>query len=138
MLWGGGTFIAGRVLAAEVSPLPAAFVRFALAGAVLVVLARQEKGAFPRDRHTLGILLLLGTTGVAGYNLLFFTGLRTVEAGRAALIIANNPVAIAAGAALVLGERLAPSLWLGAGLVGAVIALTRSRAGAPSLRTGSS
>ncbi|WP_025322959.1 DMT family transporter [Deferrisoma camini] len=126
VLW-GGTFVAGRLLAAEVSPAAAAFVRFALAGAVLAALAWREGEPVAWTPRTLGWFALLGLTGVAGYNLLFFTGLRTVEAGRAALIIANNPVAIAAGAALVLGERLGlrASLGIGVAVVGACVVVSR-------------
>lgn len=128
VLW-GGTFVAGRVLAAEVPPVAAAFVRFALAGAALAALARREGAGLPRDRRTLGLLVLLGMTGVAGYNLLFFTGLRTVEAGRAALIIANNPVAIAAGAALVLREPLGwrAGVGIAVAVTGAAVVVTRGQ-----------
>jgi drug/metabolite transporter (DMT)-like permease len=50
------------------------------------------------------------------YNVFFFSGLKTVEAGRAALIIALNPVAIALGATLFLNDPLRPRQGLGIGL----------------------
>lgn len=103
----GGTFVAGRLLAGQMGPFAAAFLRFALATACLLVLARSREGGLPRlDRRGLPGVLLLGATGVFAYNALFFTGLATVTAGRAAVIVAANPIVIALGAALFFGERL--------------------------------
>ncbi len=107
MLFWGGTFIAGRILADSVAPADAAFMRFVLAAATLAVLTRLIDGRLrlpPRDQLT--SLLLLGFTGVFCYNICFFNGLKYIEAGRASLIIALNPVAITVGAVLWFGERL--------------------------------
>ena len=106
-LFWGGTFIAGRVLADSVAPADAAFMRFVLAAVTLAVLTRMIDGRLrlpPRDQ--LGSLLLLGFTGVFCYNICFFSGLRFIEAGRASLIIALNPMAITVGAVFLFGERL--------------------------------
>ena len=112
-LW-GGTFIAGRLLAGEVSPPCAAFVRFALASVLLVGMIRAVEGRLPRisRRQAVGVVLL-GLTGVFGYNVLFFAGLQTVGAGRAAMIIALNPVGIAVLSALFCREPLGPLGTLG-------------------------
>ncbi len=107
MLFWGGTFIAGRLVAGVVPPLPAAFLRFAIASVLLLILLYRLEGGLPRlDRRQLGAVTLLGLTGVFGYNVFFFTGLQTVSASRAALIIALNPVGIALFSALFGGERL--------------------------------
>lgn len=106
-LFWGGTFIAGRVLADSVAPADAAFMRFVLAAVALAVLTRMIDGRLrlpPRDQ--LGSLLLLGFTGVFCYNICFFSGLKYIEAGRASLIIALNPMAITVGAVFLFGERL--------------------------------
>ena len=106
-LFWGGTFIAGRVLAESVAPADAAFMRFVLAAVTLAVLTRMIDGRLrlpPRDQ--LVSLLLLGLTGVFCYNICFFSGLRFIEAGRASLIIALNPMAITVGAVFLFGERL--------------------------------
>lgn len=106
-LFWGGTFIAGRILADSVAPADAAFMRFVLAAATLAVLTRMIDGRLrlpPRDQ--LVSLLLLGFTGVFCYNICFFNGLRYIEAGRASLIIALNPMAITVGAVFFFGERL--------------------------------
>jgi drug/metabolite transporter (DMT)-like permease len=71
--------------------------------------------------------VLLGATGVFAYNILFFWGLNYLVAGRAAVIVANNPVMIALGAALFFGHRLD---WIkSAGVLlsvsGAILAISR-------------
>jgi len=116
MLFWGGTFIAGRILADSVPPADAAFIRFALAALFMAVITRLIDGklALPPKNQVIR-LLLLGFTGVFCYNICFFSGLAYIEAGRASLIIALNPIAIAVGAILLLGERL--SLLQTAGLV---------------------
>lgn len=128
-LW-GGTFVAGRQLAGVVAPFPAAFWRFTLASALLLPLLRFTEGRFPRlrSRQVLAVLLL-GLTGVFGYNVLFFTGLQTVPAGRAALIVALNPVGIALLSALVAGEPLRPARCLGIliAVSGAAVVITQGR-----------
>lgn len=107
MAFWGGTFVAGRLLAGVVPPFHAAFLRFAIAGGILLFLLRRVEGHFPSlDRYQLGSVTLLGLTGVLGYNVAFFTGLQTVSAGRAGLIIALNPVGIALLSALFGGEPL--------------------------------
>lgn len=106
LLW-GGTFVAGRLLAGVVPPFQAAFLRFAVAGGVLLLVMYRYEGRLPRlTRRQLGSVTLLGLTGVFGYNVGFFTGLQTVSAGRAALIIALNPVGIALLSALMGSEPL--------------------------------
>lgn len=103
----GGTFVAGRNLAGVVDPAIAAWLRFSIATALLLGWLYLKEGALPRLtwRQTLAVVLL-GMTGVAAYNLFFFEGLKTVEAGRAALIVALNPVVIAVLSAWLFGERL--------------------------------
>lgn len=105
-LW-GGTFIAGRLLKDAISPAPAAFIRFGIAAATLSVLLRlfQEKLPRPTPRQWLG-LIMLGATGVFGYNICFFYGLQSISAGRAALIIATTPLCISMLAFFFFNERL--------------------------------
>lgn len=106
MLFWGGTFIAGRVLAGSVPPAEAAFFRFAIASLSLAVLVYLIEGRIPRvKRDKILPLLLLGLTGVFSYNICFFTGLKYIEAGRASLIIALNPLTITIFAVAFLGER---------------------------------
>ena len=113
-LFWGGTFIAGRILADSVPPADAAFMRVALAAVALDFLTRLIDGRLQRPhREQLGRLLLLGFTGVFCYNICFFSGLRYIEAGRASLIIALNPMAITIGAVFLFGERLSALQYFG-------------------------
>ncbi|PLX83999.1 MAG: EamA family transporter, partial [Desulfuromonas sp.] len=74
-----------------------------------------------------GAVLLLGMTGVLGYNVAFFFGLQTVEASRAGLIIALNPVGITLLSALIGGEPLTPTRSLGVliSMIGAMLVISR-------------
>lgn len=106
VLW-GGTFVAGRIASPEMPASTAAFVRYLFACAALAVACVALERGLPRlsARQWVGVALL-GATGVAAYNLFFMAGLKLVPAGRAALIVALNPAAVLAGAALLFGERL--------------------------------
>ena len=107
MLFWGGTFIAGRILAGSVPPAGAAFLRFAIATVALGVFVRAIDGRISLpSRNLWGPLFVLGLIGVFSYNILFFTGLETVSAGRASLIIALNPLVITIFATIFLKEGL--------------------------------
>lgn len=103
----GGTFIAGRVIAQDVPPFSGAFLRFAVASVTLLALLIKQHGKLPPLRLKLIIpVVLLGLTGVFAYNALFMAGLKTVLAGRAALIISLNPVFVAGLSVLLFREPL--------------------------------
>ncbi|MCE5332967.1 MAG: DMT family transporter [Desulfobacteraceae bacterium] len=103
----GGTFVAGRMVSQEAGPFSAAFLRFTVASFFLFLFVLRSHGSIPLpERREFFRLLLLGLTGVFAYNSFFFSGLQTVPAGRASLIIAANPVFIALFAALLYRERL--------------------------------
>lgn len=126
MFW-GGTFVAGRAVSQHIPPFSAAFLRFALASACLLVLVRIYEGGLPRlGRSQLFPVLVLGISGVFAYNVLFFLGLRSVEAGRAAVIVATNPTFVALLAALFFKEALGYGRIAGISLsmAGAVYAIT--------------
>jgi drug/metabolite transporter (DMT)-like permease len=124
----GGTFVAGRSLAQNVGPFSAAFFRFVVASIFLVFITWKVEGKIPvlRKRQILPILLL-GMTGVFCYNLFFFKGLKLIEASRAAIIIANNPVFIALFSTVFFKEKLNALKVTGIiiSVTGAVIAITR-------------
>lgn len=124
----GGTFVAGRMLAGNVPPHSAAFIRFLIASAFLVLISLRQRGSFPLLKVGEVIpVLMLGLTGVYAYNVFFFKGLALIQAGRAALIIALNPVAIAILSAIFLRERLTPLKIAGILLsfAGAAVVITR-------------
>ncbi len=128
-IW-GGTWVAGRIVAREMAPFSAALLRFLFAALFLVVVQMRVEKRFPLPtRAQVGPLLLLGLTGIFLYNACFFSALRTVEAGRSALVIASIPACVALGAALFMGERLAPSRLLGipVSLLGVAVILSDFR-----------
>lgn len=106
VIFWGGTWIAGRLLAEHLSPYSAAFMRFFLASFFMFMMVKKFTGHYPRlQKKQLGPVLFLGSTGVFLYNILFFTGLSTVEAGRASLIIAGTPTVMAVSSALFFKEK---------------------------------
>jgi drug/metabolite transporter (DMT)-like permease len=103
----GGTFVAGRIVARDVGPYSASFLRFALASVMLLALVYRMEHRLPKPRAAdILPLVLMGMTGVFAYNVCFFKGLQIIHAGRAALIVANNPVFIALFSAMLFKERL--------------------------------
>jgi drug/metabolite transporter (DMT)-like permease len=136
LLW-GGTFIAGRLLAGSIEPASAAFLRFFIASAAMLVVTRLVEKRLIIPTVKLWIpLILLGMTGVFAYNVFFFSGLQLISAGRASLIISCTPLVITIFAAIFLGERLTPLKAFGVllSLSGAIIVISNGHPG--SLFTG--
>ena len=124
----GGTFVAGRSLAQNVGPFSAAFFRFAIASVFLVFLTWKIEGKLSALKKSQILpVLLLGMTGVFCYNLFFFKGLKLIEAGRAAIIIANNPIFIAIFSAVFFKEKLNAVKTAGImiSVSGAIVAISR-------------
>ena len=95
-MW-GGTWIAGRIIAKELTtPLAVASLRFVLAGLALaaVALIRDGRIPLPADRQAWGFVWGLGFFGIFLYGLCFFYGLQHIPAGRGALVVALNPVTV--------------------------------------------
>ncbi|MBN2539380.1 MAG: DMT family transporter [Deltaproteobacteria bacterium] len=116
----GGTFIAARVVSQSVDPFSASFLRFAVASIFLVLVTIRLEGRIPRlKRHQILPIILLGMTGVFAYNFFFFSGLKTVEAGRASIIVAMNPIFIALFATTFFKEKLT-----GINLIGIVLCVS--------------
>jgi len=129
----GGTFIAGRVLAQEVEPWSGSFLRFLVASVCMFPLVRHFEGRLQNLQGKQFLLVFLsGMTGVLLYNVFFLTGMQTVQAGRASVIVASNPVLISLFAALLFrGERMTLLKAVGVALsvCGAVHVITRGNPG---------
>jgi drug/metabolite transporter (DMT)-like permease len=133
----GLTHVAGRVAAAEASPLNAAFWRFAMAAMVLAPLAliadaragRSLRDLAPRD--WLGVALS-ALTGLVLYNLFFIKGLATVEASRGSVIVCVSPALIWLGSVLILGVKptFAGAFGVALSALGTVWVATSGRPGA--------
>jgi drug/metabolite transporter (DMT)-like permease len=124
----GGTFIAGRVVAKDVLPFSASFLRFAIASVFLILITWRVEGKLPRIERSLILpIFLLGLTGVFAYNVFFFKGLQSIDAGRAALIIALNPVMISFFSSILFKEELTPIKIIGIllSVIGAMTVISR-------------
>jgi drug/metabolite transporter (DMT)-like permease len=127
-LFFGGTFIAGRIMAANLPPFTSAFLRFLLASFFLVLFVFKKYGKFPRINFQQFLLIIaLGLTGVVGYNFLFFSGLKFITASRASMIISLNPSLITILSALILKEKFTKFKFIGIilSLTGALIVISQ-------------
>jgi drug/metabolite transporter (DMT)-like permease len=127
VVW-GGTFVAGKIVAQNLSPFVAAFGRFAIASLCLWLMNIVQKNRLERlNYRQIFLLTLLGLSGVLAYNVFFFLGLKDIAASRAGLIIALNPVTIALGSSLFWREKLSYLKILGIfiALTGAVLVITK-------------
>ena len=109
MFFWGGTWIAGRVIAQEVTaPLGIAALRFVVTALVLAGAVLISGKALPRlqTSREWGVVCGLGFFGIFLYGLCFFYGLQHISAGRGALVVALNPVVIVIAAWLFGQERM--------------------------------
>lgn len=115
LLW-GATWIAGRVAVGEAAPLAVASWRFLIAALVLGALLVAREG-WPRwSRRDWLVLAALGASGIFLYNLCFLYGLRLIEAGRGALVVALTPAVIAVADWMLFGAAMPPKKALGIAL----------------------
>lgn len=124
----GGTFVAGRLVARNIGPYSIAFLRFTIASVLLLLLTWRIEGKLPRLRGPQIIpVILLGMTGIFIYNIMFFKGLKIIEAGRASLIVATCPIFITICSVIFLKEKI--NLVKGLGIVvsvcGAIIVISK-------------
>ena len=126
-IW-GGTFVAGKVVVATLTPLMGSFARYVVACAALLVAAFILEGGLPRlSARQWAATFVLGLFGVFAYNLFFMGALAKLPASRAALIIALNPAITIAISAVVFKERLGARRWAGVvvALVGVAIVVSK-------------
>jgi drug/metabolite transporter (DMT)-like permease len=135
-IW-GGTFVAGKIVVASLTPLMGSFARYVIACVALLAAAFALEGGLPRltGRQWLATFVL-GLFGVFAYNLFFMSALTRLPASRAALIIALNPAVTIAISAVVLGERLSARRWAGVLLALFGVAVVVSRGDISSFASG--
>jgi drug/metabolite transporter (DMT)-like permease len=131
-LFWGGTFVAGKEVSQNVGPFSIAFQRFAIASVLLILLTFKIEGKLPvLKRFQIVPVILLGLTGIFTYNVMFFKGLKIIEASRAALIVATCPVFITVFSAVFLKEKV--NLIKGFGIVisvcGAIVVISKGNIG---------
>jgi drug/metabolite transporter (DMT)-like permease len=124
----GGTFVAGRLVAQNVGPYSIAFLRFTIASILLLLLTWRIEGELPKLQKSQIIpVILLGIIGIFIYNVMFFKGLKIIEAGRASLIIATCPIFITICSAIFLKEKISTVRGLGIviSVCGAIIVISK-------------
>lgn len=132
--WASG-FVAGKLALGEMSPLPVAAWRYALAATILLPFALRQRPANGLGPATRPLVWMIVCGGVL-YPWLFLAALARTSATNTALLIALNPVFTVLLAPLI-GERLERRRLAGVSiaLAGATIVITRGdlgRLGAPS------
>ncbi len=106
LLW-AGSFIAGKWALRDFSPEVTSWLRFVMATVVLFPFAFKKKAApgawAPKN---LGIVFLLGLTGMFAYHVLFYYSLRFTTAGNSSLIISTDSLITVLLAVVFLKEKL--------------------------------
>lgn len=124
----GGAFIAGKIISESVQPFTAATLRFLVGSFFLVIFTRRKEGKFLRlDFKQTFLFIILGLSGIVGYNYFFFSGLTMISPSRASLIIALTPAVVSIFSALFLGEKLSQQNILGIiiSLFGAAVVISK-------------
>lgn len=91
--------------AADVDLYGLLVVRFAVAAAVLALIAAARRVRWPRG-GVLAAVLAMGALGYTGQSFLYFSALKHADASLVALLLYSFPFMVAVLAALFLGERL--------------------------------
>ncbi len=126
----GANVAVAKLLAEQLPIALVAFLRCALAVAILWPLARIMDGRVALARPVLGNLFLQALFGTAIYNAGLLAGLRLTTALEGGLVLATLPAVVALGSFLWLRERLSARQWLAAALAGLGMAgITLARLG---------
>ena len=107
MMW-SSAFSAGRIISTAAPPLTALSIRFFIAGAIGVALARALGQSWRLTPAQWRATVVFGVCQNALYLGLYWVAFQTVEASLAAIIASTMPLLVALAGWLVLGERLAP------------------------------
>jgi drug/metabolite transporter (DMT)-like permease len=117
----GGTWVAGKVVVAQVPPLEMSAVRFAIAAVVLLAIVRVTRT--PLGTAFSRYVLLAAFFGIFAYNAMVFIGLTIAPASDGALITPTAIPVLTAVAATFIGEPLTRRKVLGLILASAGSAL---------------
>ncbi len=102
-----GAFIAGKLGVDDFSSIQLSFFRFFFAVIILLpLLIIKEPNQWKPKRVDWKQFFLLGTVGMIGYHLLFFSSLKYTLAYKAAMINAINPLLTAIIATIILKEKI--------------------------------
>ncbi len=126
----GSAFIAGRFATESFDPITVAFLRFFFASLILIpIMILKEKDRPKLNKKDWLLLCSLGLTGIAIYNIAFFTAAKYAPIVKSSLFIAVNPVLIILLSGLFLKETITKRNVTGLvlALTGAVIIITNGQ-----------
>jgi drug/metabolite transporter (DMT)-like permease len=116
VLWAGNAVV-GRALVGLVPPLALSFLRWSLAGLILLPFVwNGVRRHAPQLRARWRDVVLMGVLGVGAYNSFQYLALQTSTPINVTLIAASTPVFALAVGALFFGERVRAAQWTGAAL----------------------
>ncbi|MEM9011881.1 MAG: DMT family transporter [Pseudomonadota bacterium] len=129
-IW-SSAFTSARILVQYAPPFAALALRFAISGALAVLIARLMGQRLSLTRRQWIAVVLFGVCQNALYLGLNFLAMQSIEASLAAIIASMLPLLVAAASWLALGERLSAIglVGLAAGAVG-VLTVMGARLGA--------
>jgi drug/metabolite transporter (DMT)-like permease len=132
LIWATG-FIVARLVAPHADPLHFLSLRYALAVAVLALVALAVRAPWPATRRAWGAGLLAGVLLHGGYlGGVFWAVKHGLPAGIAALVAGLQPLVTGMLVGPLLGERVSPRRWLGiaVGFCGALLVVAPRLGGA--------
>lgn len=118
-----GSWTAGKLGVAQIPPFELSTIRFAIAGVVMLLIARATGASLGLPK--LPLVMVAGAFGVFGYNALVFFALTITPASDGALIVPTiNPVLTVLFASFI-GERLTANKLIGLAIatVGAALVI---------------
>ena len=127
VLWSTG-FIGAKLGAPDAEPLTFLTIRFALAGAIFLVVVLAWRAPWPASWREAGHIAVAGVLIHAVYLGGVFAAIDLgVEAGVTALIVGIQPLLVGLAAGPLLGERVTGRQWLGLllGLTGVILVVWR-------------
>ena len=126
-LWSTG-FIGAKLGLPYAEPMTFLAIRFAIAVALLLLIALVCRAPWPRSWRAVGHIAVMGLLMHGAYLGAVFASISFgVEAGVSALIVSMQPLLVAVAAGPLLGERISRLQWLGLllGVIGVVLVVWR-------------
>ncbi|MCR9109958.1 DMT family transporter [Marivita sp. XM-24bin2] len=131
-MW-SSAFTSARIIVADAPPLMALALRFAISGALAVVIARAMGQSWHLTRNQWKATIIFGICQNALYLGLNFVAMQRIEASLAAIIASSMPLLVGVAGWMFAGQRISPLGVIGlvAGFCGVVIIMSaRLSAGA--------
>jgi len=136
LIW-GGSFVAVKIGVEDIAPIMLAFLRFAIASPLMVLILAMRKKIAKISIAEIPLLLIIALTGVTLLYILQFTGIKYTSATNAALLINTNVLFIAIFSWTFLKEKMSHKKLLGIILAfvgAAIIILNGSLSISPSIK----